>query len=515
MDQLPEVITQSQGRPHVQLGGPLPTNALLYYGGQINYLAISGVSIPVRGSIDPVYVHDPREVGAYVRAARTISPPDLPTSDVMFREKHGAIPRQLLGFNCELNVYLPRGLCADLSNFDQGWSDYVLVFSRGLITGRDLGDVSSFDSDDVLETTINVTWDAIYPVGTMGFSRVAAATTRNDIADVTYGNRVVCGQCGPADDGSGLKYALEVGNTTDSQKPRVLYQLVEGGAWSAVEITAAAVGEQVCAIAVMGQYLIALSPTAAAVTTGGYYYALISPVTGVPGSFTKVTTGFTLAQEPRDITVLNQKEAYICTDGGEILKLENVPSGPTSLGIIASGDLARIDSLGETIIAVGAAGIYVSQNSGRTFGTSPTEPSGTDQTSICIMDKNRWWVGHAAGGLWYTLDGGNTWAQSAIPGTTTPTIYDIAAGTQEAMYVSFYETASAGLAASINGGQSWVVSGNVNPRMENFSSSTLARINRIATPVANNQGVAANNVLLGGNGTSTTGYLSVGAGNTF
>lgn len=512
MDQLPEVITQSQGRPHVQLGGPLPTNSLLFYGGQINYLAISGVSIPVRGSIDPVYVHDPREVGAYVRAARTIGPPDLPTSDVMFREKHGAIPRQLLGFNCELNIYLPRGVCANLSDFDGGWSDYVLVFSRGLVTGRDLGDVSSFDSDDVLETTINVTWDAIYPVGTIGFSRVAAATVRNNISDVTYGNRVVCGQCGPADDGSGLKYALEVGDT--SEKPRVLYQLVEGGAWAAVEIAAAANNEQCNALAVMGQYLVVLSPTASGVTQGGYYYALISPVTGVPGTFTKVTAGFTVAQEPRDITVLNQKEAYICTDGGEILKLENVPSGPTSLGLVASGDLARIDSLGETIIAVGAGGVIVSQNGGRTFGPAATEPSSEDGTAICIMDRNRWWVGLALGGLWYTLDGGNTWAESVVPGTTNPTINDIAAGTQEAMYVSFYET-TPGFAASINGGVSWSVASQVNPRMQNFSTSTLADIKRIATPVANNQGVAANNVILGGNGTGASGYLSVGTGNTF
>lgn len=514
MDQLPEIITQSQGRPHVQLGGPLPTNPLLFYGGQINYLAISGVSIPVRGSIDPVYVHDPRQVGAYVRAAKTISPPDLPTSDVMFREKHGAIPRQLLGLNCELNIYLPRGQCLDLANFDTGWTDYVLVFSRGLVTGRDLGDVFTFDGDDPIETTINVTWDAIYPVGTIGFSRVPDTTARNNISDVTYGDRIICGQCGPSDDGSGLKYALEVGDTVATQKPRVLYQLVEGGAWSAVDIVAATSGEQACAIAVMGQYLVVISPTAQSATNGGYYYALISPVTGVPGTFTKVTAGFTNNQEPRDITVLSQKEAYICCDNGEILKLTDVPSGPTSLGIVIGGDLSRIDSLGSTIIAVGVGGIAVSQNNGRTFGASSTEPSSADATSICIMDQNRWWVGLAADGLWYTLDGGHTWAKSALPGTSIPTINAVAAGTQETLYVAFYET-TPGFAASIDGGVSWTVASQTNPRMQNFSTATLADIKRIATPKANNQGVAANNVILGGNGTAGAGYLSVGTGNTF
>lgn len=515
MDKLPEIITQSQRRPHVQLGGPLPSSPLLFYGGGVNYLAISGVSIPVRGSIDPVYVHDPRLVGAYARAARTISPPDLPSSDVMFKEQYGSIPRQLLAFNCELNIYLPSGRCKDLSNFDQGWEDYVLIFSRGLVTSRDLGDVFSFDGDDAIETTLNVTWDTIYPVGTLGFSRVPDTTARNNISDVTYGNRVICGQCGPADDGSGLKYFLEIGDAGATQKPRVLYQLVNGGAISSIDIAVAASGEAPTAIGVMGQYLVVISPTAVSPTAGGMYYALISPVTGVPGTFTKVTTGFTAAQEPRDITVVNQRLAFICCDGGEILKLEDVPSGPTSMGLVASGDLSQIDSLGETIIAVGVGGILVSQNSGLTFGPSPTEPSSEDEATITIMDKLRWWVGLASGGgLWYTLDGGNTWVKSALPGTTSPSIRATAAATQEVLYVGFYETAP-GLATSIDGGATWVNAANVSPRIQNLSVTGLADVRHIAVPISNNQGIAANNVIIGGNGTGVAGYLAIGTGNTF
>ncbi|MCC7208328.1 MAG: hypothetical protein IT323_13555 [Anaerolineae bacterium] len=513
-----EIITGKMGRPYLQIGGPRPGNRILFYGGETNYVAIAGVEAPQLGGIDAINVHTPEAVGRYTRAGASVSPADFDSSTLTLMEKRGAIPRHLLGINCFLNAYLLHGRCKSLSDFDYGWEDYVEIYSTGRITSRSPGDRFTFDSDDGLQTDLEMTWlGGVYPAGAIAFAERAATGVTLELQDVIYANRELCGECGPANDGTGWIYAVEKGAVAD--KPIVHYSTDGGATGATSSIATAANAEVPCAIRLMGPYLVVLSPTANTATRGGYYYTTVNPVTGVPGStWTKVTAGFSDAQEPRDMWVAGAREAYICTDGGEILRLTDVPAGPVSLGIVTSNDLARIRGEGDTIVAVGASATVVrSVNRGLTFSVTTTAPGAAALTAVEALDRNRIWVGNASGAVYYTLTGGETaWVAASLPGVTATAIQDIRFATDEVGYIAYTIAGTLGrLLATLNGGVSWVPSDVSNPRLLGLPTTVTQRYNRIDVPQTPTPGINANHVLLCGLGATTDGALQQGAPNVF
>lgn len=519
MNQPIQVIKQGMGRPHLQLGGPRPFNPLLFYGGTTNYLAISGVSNPLRGGITPQYVHAPNTVGKYVAVAKTIDPPDLPTSSIMFREKVGALPKHALFVGCEMNVYLPHGSCNDLSDFDRGWTDYIEIFARGLITTRDGGDRFTFNSDDPLETTVGVTWGDIYPVGSLGFSALSTSgpATRPIVA-VCYANKELCGECGPANDGTNWVYAVRAGD--GSNKPDVLWSNNGGRTFTAISLTTAVNSEVPSAISVMGSYVVVLSPTAVSSTQGGIYYAVLNPLTGVPGSFTKISTGFTNNRKPSDFVVLGPREAYISAQAGEVLKMEDPTVGAVSIGQFGSADFNRIDAFGDVIVCTGVGGVVSkSTNRGRSFAATTASPSATAGSAIAVLSPSRYLAGtddgSGGGGLYYTVDAGETWTEIIIPGISVQAIKDITVASDEVIHVAYLDGSTPGIATTVNGGVSWVTSATVTPRMNSVPLSGITEVRRIAVPEVLDKGIASNVVFAVGLGATTTGFMSQGVANVF
>jgi hypothetical protein len=509
-----EINTQKHGRPHMQFGGPRPNNRVFYYGGDTNYVMVGSSDTPVRGGVDPLWVRDPFNTDAFVLAGRQTSAPDLPSVDLTIREKIGQIPRHLLASNCLINVYLARGQCRDLSDLRLGWESYVKIFSGGRVTDRNTSDESSFDGDDPIETTLSLVCDAIYPAGSVGFTERNATGITLEVMDITYGNRTQCGECGPVNDGAQWVYAVEKGGA--AAKPIVHYSLDGGSTWATSSITPAANAETPCAIRLMGGFLVVVSPTANSATQGGYYYSPINPVTGAPSAtWTKVTTGFTNNQEPRDMWVAGPKEAYLCTDGGEILRITDVPSGATSLGIVISSDLTRIHGNADCIVAVGASGKVVkSINRGGSFAVTTTDAGAATLNAIHVLDRNRYWTGNASGVVYYTLDGGESWVTAAL-GVTPAAIQDIRFATAECAFIAYTASSLGRIAATIDGGVSWVTSDVTNPRILGIPTTATQRYNRIASPTPNDAGIRANFAAIAGLGASTDGALMVGAGNVF
>lgn len=513
-----EIITGRMGRPYLQIGGPRPNNRILYYGGETNYVFITGADAPQLGGITPIRVHSPNDVGQYVNVGATFAPADFPTSTLAMLEKQGAIPRQFLGINCLLNAYLLHGRCKNLADFDYGWEDYVEIYSSGRITSRSLGDRFDAEMDDGLRTELGVTWmGGIYPVGGMLFAEKNATAITLEVLDVTYANRTVCGECGPANDGTNWIYAVEKGGV--AAKPIVHYSLDGGATWATSSIATAVNAEAPAAIRVMGSFLVVLSPTASSATQGGYYFTTINPLTGAPGStWTKVTTGFTNNQKPNDMWVAGPREAYICADLGEILRLTDVTAGAVSLGTPTANNLTRIHGNGDTIVAVGASATVVrSINRGQTFAVTTTAPGAAALSAIQVLDRNRLWVGNTSGVVYYTLNAGETaWVTLTLPGVTTVAIQDILFATDCAGYIAYTTTGPLGrVAATINGGVSWVASDLTNPRLIGIPTTATQRYNRLAAPAVSNNGINANNLLAVGLGATTDGAFQQGAANVF
>lgn len=500
-------------RGFLQFGGPRPQNKVFFYDKETNAFTITGVTDPVTGGRSPINVAGNRP-GIYRRAGETIDPADFPSFSLSFREQLGRIPKALILKGCPITVYEARGECKSLANFDQGWSSMVMIYSGGKIDDRSPGDRTSHDGSDAVETELSMTADAIYPVGQILGSNKNATAITLEINDVIYGNNELCGDCGPADDGTRRIYAVEKGGA--AAKPIVHYSLDGGLTWATSSIAVAANAETIVKLGIMGSYIVAVSPTANTATRGGYYYATLNPLTGAPGSWTKVTTGFTDTFEPRDMVVLGPREAYLCTDSGEILKITDVPSGATTLGVVTSSDLARISAYGNTIVAVGASGTVMrSINRGQSFAAVTTAPSANAATAIEVLGEQRFYVGDASGGIYYTENAGETAWTAINIGATPAAIQDIRFATPEVGYVAYTASSLARVAATINGGASWSLSDTSGNQRLQTPATSLQRYNRIAVPETSDWFVNANNVTFGGLGASTDGCLVLGTVDTF
>ena len=157
------------------------------------------------------------------------------------------------------------------------------------------------DTDELVGDELTITLSDIYPVGPLGFGDNALTLIDREVFDVVYGTEQTCGNCGPENDGCKQIYAVTRSSGGSPGLPAELIYTTDGGAnWSQATITGIGATEDPNAILVIGSRLVVLSPTAASATQGGYYWADIDPDTGIPGTWTKVTTGFVASAQPRD-----------------------------------------------------------------------------------------------------------------------------------------------------------------------------------------------------------------------
>lgn len=505
-----EIVFQRHKRNFLQKGGARPNNPPTYAGQDAQYMAISGVSLSDSGDITPTYVPDPFRIGKYRLVGRSITPPELASASIMLRERHGIIPFQLAPVNCAFNVYEVTGNCKDLSDFVGGWNSYVLIYSGILTTGRDLGDRTQFDGDDPVEDTLNISLADVYPIGALSFGENASAQIDREVVDVVFGGTVQCGDCGPADDGTNRIYSVTKASGAGSPglPAEVQYSLDGGNTWNEAAITGIGINENPYGIEIVGDKLVVISHDAG--VGGGYYYALLNSI-GIPGAFTKVTTGFVAGKYPNDMYVATPREIYFAADGGYIYKSTDITGGvvPFSAGDATTQNLIRIHGSDETIVAVGAGMTVVKTNNrGQTWGTTTTAPAATGNgTAVQVLDKNRFWVGTSSGVLSYTLDSGETWTTKGFSGSGAGAVYDVVFATDDVGYVS-HSTASptARVFSTWDGGADWT---NQPSRILNLP--TANRFNRIAVPRNVDNTTAANTVAAAGlSGGGTDGILLLG-----
>jgi photosystem II stability/assembly factor-like uncharacterized protein len=504
-----EVITQQHKRAFLQWGGPRPNNPVTFAGQDGQYMMITGVSNPVAGGFDPSWAPDPSNAKRYRLISRMVTPPDLAEATMTFYEKHGILPKQLFA-QCPFSAYEVTGTCKDLSDLYNGVTDYMLVYSLGLTSDRNYGDRVTMDSDELIGDELTVSLSDIYPVGALGFGDNAMTLIDREVIDVVYGNRALCGNCGPENDGSKWIYACTRSSGGSPGLPAEIIYTNDGGqTWNQATITGIGATEDPSHIAIVGSRLVILSPTAGSATSGGYYWADIDPDTGAPGTWTKVTAGFVNAAVPRDIYALTPRETFFCGDAGYIYKAVDITSGVTAInpGSATTQNLARIDAEEDAIVAVGAAGtVIVSTNRGATFATTQAAPTVSALTALKAFDRRRFWVGSVNGYLWYTLDGGKTWTNKAFSGNGTGQVFDIVFPTEEIGYMlNANATPTARLFFTLDGGMSWTNSG---WRLVNWPTFNYAK--QLATPTAGDSGVNVNNVAIAGITSTNDGVLLLG-----
>ncbi|MEI2773357.1 MAG: hypothetical protein V9G98_22390 [Candidatus Competibacter sp.] len=508
------IQTQGHLRPWYQPGGPAPNNKT-YYGGQDgSYLSIGDTTDPLNGGISPINVQNPGAYKSFARVGREVAAPDFPTNSVEFMRTHGGIPRHLYDLGCVWNFYELAGKCKSPADFLQGWTDDVRIQSYGEATQVSEGG-GAFDGDSGVIDSVDFTYQSVYTIGSLFFGEKAATEVDREVIDITYGNRVQCGQCGPNDDGTKLIYAL-LGTSGGTVAPSVVYSTNGGLTWTALAITGAAATDSPVSIDIVGQYLMVTVNTA---TDAGYFLAKINDLTGVPGTWTaKITSGFVSTFLVRDVYVATPRDVWFCALGGYVYKSESILQGVSVIdeADATTDDLLRIHGYGNTIVCGGESGrVIYSDNNGRSFGVTTTSPGAANLTALHVVGDSLWWVGNASGAVYWTdRKGAAAWTQLTLPSVSAgaiATIQDIRFATDEVGYIAAATAAPrAVLFHTYNGGQMWG-----GPELSRISQfPTLDRVNRLAYPdVADvtKTGVMSNNLAMAGladNGTD--GYIGLG-----
>lgn len=508
-----QVVTQKHIRAFTQRGGPRPNNRTRFAGADEQLMQFGDVTTPVRGGTDPIRVHDPYRRGGYKNIGSTVSAPDFDSGSIEFMIKHGGISWIAGDLTCPNNFYEAAGVCKNPADLQMGWSDYVRVYSYGQANERTTTGNTSFEDDEGNMHEVEFTYEGgVYEIGGLGFGEQGAAQVEREVVDLVYGGSTDCGNCGAADDGTQRIYAVtkSSGSGSPGTPAEVVYTTNGGSTWSNVNITGLGAAVDPTGIAVVGNFLVVLD------TAGnGYYYAELNTLTGAPGAWTNVTTGFVAASQPNDIYVASPSEVYFAGQGGYVYKSTDITAGVTALnaGAATTTDLIRIHGADETIVAVGESGvIIISTNRGVTFATATTTPTSATIRALAVMDQFRFWIGTSGGKVYYTLNQGAIWTEQTFSGATV--IDDIVFATDEVGYVAARTSAPAArLFSTFTAGYAWSSSATAgNPRILNFPTFNYA--NRLAVPTNVPNVTAANNVALGGlSGGGTDGVIFLGVAN--
>lgn len=493
-----EIITRKHSRGFIQPGAARPNNVAHFYGLDAQYFIVGDATKPNLGTISPVWVPDTRKSGAYRLVGRTVAPPDLAQSTITLLERHGSIPLQLGRLNCLVNVYEMTGKCKDLSSLLNGWDDFVTIFSNGQVENIGLGARTGWD-DGQVEDTLPTKWGDIYAVGKLGFGLDFATEIDRELVDIVYASNEMCGDCGPADDGTNRIYAVTKSSGSGSPGlPAEVVYTVDGGVTKyQVNIAGFGATEDPLGIDIVGSTLFVYS-------TAGIYWATINAKTGVVGAFTKVTSGLVAGKTLTDVFVLNAREIFFSAMGGYIYKSTDITAGVTvaNAGTASSQDLYRIHGDGnEAMVATGAGStIVMSVNRGETWATTAGGPDvqAADIKAVGVHDTNRFWVGYTLlNRVYFTINGGETWAQKSYSGNGAGSVRDIVIVSDEVIHILFDDnTPTAYLLTSFDGGNTFARNDSGSDRILNWP--VFARGNRLAFPDVSDLTVAANNLAIAG-----------------
>ena len=504
-----ETYTQNFIRAFTQRGGPSPSNIVRYAGLDEQYLMVGDIARPDRGGITAINVNDPRVRGLFKRTGITIDAPDIPSNSLTFKQFITGVPWYQFRLNCPINVYESFGPCADPSDPLNGWITLTQL-SRGLATDKSYTGRTPFDGSDETTAEIGFSWlGDVYTIGGIAIGEQAAVSVTTEVVDIVYGGSAVCSDCGPANDGTRWIYALQqTAGGSSAVNGVVKYSVDYGSTWADSAITGLAIGSLVTAIDIVGQYLVVVSKTELA-----YYVSQINQMTGVPGAWTKVQTGFVAAKGPNDLWVESPNAVYFVGDGGYIYKSTNILTGVTVLSAAGqtTQNLTRIHGAAGTIVAVGAGNvILVSTNRGVTWSVPAAGVTGA-HSAVAVLGPLDWWIGtlDTTGKVWYTETAGAIWTQLVLPGAALTTVNDIVWPTNEDGWIAATRSGpTAAIFQTTFGGAVW---GESNTSRLPPTLPVFARANRIAVPLVSDLMVDANNIAIAGlGGGFTDGVIYIG-----
>lgn len=493
-------LSQGMVRLFMQWGGATYEHRRLYAGVEAAPAIVEDVRIDEH-EIEPRYMPDPYRTQRYVMDGVSSKPVRGHTALLRMANGTGSIPQMFMREGC-LTLYEVAGDCADLSDFNHGWTAYVMIYSMARRRKAEHGNAMAFDSDNRVVNSFPLLVQDVYMVGALKYDVDADVSfVDGPVIDAVYGGGVGCESC---DGAVADRLYLLVQKFEDS--PKVVYTVDGGKTWHSEQIVSDD-ESLVYAIEIVGRDLVvAVTSVVFSGVADMVYMVLYVNDDGM--IVDRAVSGFdgVDVQSVRDAAAWGGM-VFCCGSLGTIGRFSMDRGGVGEAEVVADFEyvnpFVRIAARDGVVMAVGhEGGCAISDDGGDSWRLLALGDSLL--TAAEVVSRKVLWVGDEDGKVWVSVDGGETWENTL---TYDGTIHDIYFVTDEVGYMATaMDGGGARFLVTLDGGYSWTRRG---PRMTAFAA--MGRINRVAAPMGVGSTAAVNQVaVVGENVALDDGMVQIG-----
>jgi photosystem II stability/assembly factor-like uncharacterized protein len=359
---------------------------------------------------------------------------------------------------CGVDVQIHFGKCTDPTKFNTFTK--AVVLENAYISSWSTGDLGALGSDEraAVDESADISAKTVYEILPLSFLEVAGSIVTNEVVDVVICDAVACGECDEVSSGCQHIYAISLAEGGSPGTPPDIIFTVDGSNWYADDIDSLSSAQNPDAIGCVGDYVVVVSEAA-----GNLNYALKSEVDDVDfnETWTGITTG--VVQAPRDcFRAVGGRYLYIVGAGGYVYRTDDLTAGVTVLdaGVATAQQLNAVMMISDEFgVAVGNTGTVIYTEDGEAWGQAATSPApAVNLNAVWCIDELTWFVGSAAGVLYYTTDKGANWTAKGFPGSGAGVIHDIAFASEAIGYLAHATATPVGrILRTYDGGYSWNV----------------------------------------------------------
>lgn len=418
--------------------------------------------------------------------------PQLPVINRFPRNRASVLAR-IRRQGCVTDLQVHIGACGDPRDFDNSWTSgegKVLVLEGASISDYSTDELGALQSSERALVNETGTFNGLdyYEIFGLSYGEAAGSSIEGEVIAVAICDSPSCsGLCGTGSDGCQRVFAVTLDIGSVGAGVGVAYSSDGGATWNTSDLDAASGGTPTDA-ACVGTNLVITTNAGEA-----HAYAITGDIITGDAAWAEVTAGYVAGNGPNALSSVGASSTWFAADNGYIYFSSDVTSGVEvqEEGNLTAEDLLAVHALDVDNVLVGGGSnvVLVSTNGGESWSLIVGPSVGNAINTVWMRTEQEWVVGTSAGRVYYTVDGGETWAESGFSGQGTGVVEQIRFANTQVGYMLHTVGGAGRVFRSINGGRSWVLQSGV---------PTNDRLNSIAT--CHNP----NRVFLGGLGANGT-----------